>query len=483
MLPKHDCSRRGFVRLLAGALPLLSFSPMALQAAGRRESEPHFFLNFIISGGVDASYLFDARPLQMTDAGKLQNYLYKNSAAGIPVLNDPRPQLWTGTNGGTTLVTPLVQKLAPWRQHYSIINGVVMLANGLVGHGQNMYFLFNGQSGNGPSFVPIMGHAHGAPLDSVHIGGFEGDANEPPQNFSGSVVLSSGAGLALAQDLRQGPGLDLNSRSAKFIQERLAVHGAGSGLFSQGSRKLLNGLQRAPQLAEALKSVTDDPNLSGLQAALGVAFQYFTRGVTTCMTIMVDHDPDIDTHDSGSAQDQLNKYRVIVDELALIFDWLTKTPFDATSGRSLLDVTTVMISSEFSRTMRQQGSRIDATGTDHNPLTNTVLLAGKRIQGGLIVGGSDLEDVDADGHFLNVSKAHLNQDPGLFNIMGRPLDFERLGPRPGLPETFVLEDYLTFPSIVNTLFYLSGVKEESYFRAGPGSARTAPVLTKLLKNA
>jgi hypothetical protein len=54
------------------------------------------------------------------------------------------------------------------------------------------------------------------------------------------------------------------------------------------------------------------------------------------------------------------------------------TPFDQTHNYH--DVTTVLVSSEFSRTLRQRDRPIDATGTDHNPYCNSLLVAGKEIR-------------------------------------------------------------------------------------------------------
>jgi hypothetical protein len=48
--------------------------PRALGAT--RETEPHFLLHLCVSGGVDATYLFDARPLAFTDQNILANYAY-----------------------------------------------------------------------------------------------------------------------------------------------------------------------------------------------------------------------------------------------------------------------------------------------------------------------------------------------------------------------------------------------------------------------
>lgn len=65
-LDREALSRRSLLKWggsVAGAALLPPLSPYA-QAA---DEAPHFFLNICISGGLDATYTFDARPLQMTD--------------------------------------------------------------------------------------------------------------------------------------------------------------------------------------------------------------------------------------------------------------------------------------------------------------------------------------------------------------------------------------------------------------------------------
>ena len=65
------------------------------------------------------------------------------------------------------------------------------------------------------------------------------------------------------------------------------------------------------------------------------------------------------------------------DMVSQYLKFFKNTSYDA--NRSLLDVTTLCFTSEFTRTMRQNNRAMHDTGTDHNPLTNTVLLAGKKV--------------------------------------------------------------------------------------------------------
>lgn len=464
-------TRRTFLKSSAAAASttMLPFG----QLAQGQDQKPHFLLTICISGGMDAAYLWDARSLKMTDQNKIQNYLYKNPKAEL-ILPDPSPIQLTGVNGGTTLRTALTNGLMKYQSDLTILNGVTMLTNGFVGHGNNMYYLFSNSPNPGrDSFVPLIGSKGKRPLDSVHIGGFEGDGNGPPTNFGGSIQLFQGQGGGLANVLKNGPTLELQSPLMKHVMARLAANAQGEGMFNIGSKKMESAVGKVPALAETLKSVnasTTVGNENEIESSMNIALAYFKGGVTSAITIMYDKDPVLDTHDSFSASEQPNLFKTVALSLERSLDMLKNTPYDAEAGLSFFDVTTVMITSEFSRTMKN-GDTPETSGTDHNPLTNTIVLAGKGIKGGQVIGASDLTDVSDTGELLNVSGAHKQLESGLNQIMGRPFDFDTMMPRTDLPETFVETDYLTFPSVANTLMEMFGVPSQDQFRLGSVQAK------------
>src|SRR4051794_32030558 len=139
-------SRRDVIRLGAigaGTLLLPGTSPLA---AADPEQDPHFFLLVVLDGGADPSYMFDARPLSMTRAGKIQNYLGEE------------PGVWSGSNGVSTLATRLVGPLRSFGDRFSVLNGVYMTPS-FDGHLQNMNFLFSGSPFGGDSFIPHLNSA------------------------------------------------------------------------------------------------------------------------------------------------------------------------------------------------------------------------------------------------------------------------------------------------------------------------------------
>lgn len=484
----NTISRRNLLKLGAAAGvgaylgSIFSSTAMAQNAGGK----PHFFLFICYSGGIDPTYMFDARKLELTDAGLIQNYLYKNNEPGTApenqVLTDATPLEFVGKNGNKTLRTALTDVLLPYKDDFTVINGIMMSPE-LDGHGSNMYYMWTGKTtGGGESFLPRIGANGKYPLDSIHLGGWAGDGNQAPTNFSTSAQFDPRNGGGFSSLLSSRAGIELASPDMKFIRERLGKHENQNGLFSRGANMVNEGLDRAPQLEGALKNMNYVGNLGvevgQLKSALEFAVSNFKGGVTQAFSIMMNTDMagsedfDLDTHDGSLAQQQARVYRAVINDIKEVFEFLKNTAFDETS--SLFDVTTLVITSEFARTMRQEGSEIGATGTDHNPLTNSMLVAGKGIKGGLVVGASDLTDIDAEKNLKDVSGAHRELDSELIKIMAKPFDFATQQVRSDLPEKFAVEDYITFPSVANTFLKLFNVSEEKYVRLPSG--KNAPTL-------
>ena len=118
-----NSSRREFMKWSlagAGTLLLSDLWPRNVMAAPPVE-DPHFFLQIVMNGGADNSYLFDARPLSMTKAGIMQNY------TGVD------PISYQAANGGSCLVSVAAKDLFDYRDDLCILNGVIM-ATSFDGH-------------------------------------------------------------------------------------------------------------------------------------------------------------------------------------------------------------------------------------------------------------------------------------------------------------------------------------------------------------
>lgn len=448
-------SRRRFLTLgLAGAGTLLFPGATVLEAA-EPMAEPHFFLLIVMNGGADPSYMFDARPLSMTAAGRIQNYLGKD------------PNAWSGKNGARTFASDLVKPLSHFRDRFSVVNGVHM-AQSFDGHLQNMNFLFTGDPFGGDSFVPHLNLAETGrepkSLDAV----LPTDPVQTQQrNHSGVIPLRVGSIEGLSDYLRRLAPPHPEDELMGFVRSRIAASEQGSGRMAAAAALMHTALNRAPQVHERLAQLNPpDPDENAEQQCLSLIAQCFRLSLSRSAIYVLPE--QFDVHAANLAKDQPKLFTDAITRIAALLKGLETTPFD--KRRSLFDVTTVMITSEFGRTLRAPDRPVDDTGTNHNPHANSIMLAGKGIRPGLVIGATDFNDA---GEAL--SNAHLALDPMLEKTIGRPFDFARMRPRDDLPESFDIADYLTIGSVINTLYSVFKVPK-SHYRGIAGTGPAAPVL-------
>jgi len=454
-------SRRQFLKLTATAAGTV-FLPVGEDVAGAAPQpgeSPHFFLMIVLDGGADPTYMFDARPLSMTRAGLVQNYLGE----------EPRP--WMGRNGTSTLATRLVTPLAAYHDRFSVINGVFMTP-GFDGHLQNMNFLFSGNPFGGESFVPHLNAADvgraSDSLDAITL-------TEPPTanltNVSSVVHLMPKSLGQLAERLRQAEPADSKDPLQSFIRQRTEFAGEGSGRTAAGARMMLTGIERARDLHQKLRTIKA-PSLSHSpeQQSIGLIAECFRLALARS-AIFVLREP-FDVHAADQAKRQPLLFESAIGRVTALLKGLIETPFDA--KRSMLDVTTFMVTSEFGRTLRARNMPIDGTGTHHNQFGNSILIGGKGVRSGFVVGSTDLiHEKEA------VSASHRAIDPMLEKAIGRPFDFKTLKPRPDLPATLELTDHITIGSVVNTVYSLFDAPRHRHRLLGR-NLPAAPVLEGLL---
>jgi uncharacterized protein (DUF1501 family) len=442
-------SRRIFLGSAAAALGVLAL-PRAVR--GEKSDDPHFFLQVVIEGGMDPTYLFDARPLEMTAAGLQHNYLGQE------------PTEWVGENGGRTLIAAPAEVVRPFQADVALVNGVIM-SNLFDGHTQNMNILLTGNPFGGSSFISRFNVAK--PVDYLRIGDVEADVTD------GRFAPLTPATARELQASLQGAAQDESAADA-YLNARYAKAAGGTGRFSAGSQALRDALSQSRVLTERMRTLelpssSDDEMLQ----TLGLIKEYFRSGMVQSALINLTRSRGFDAHDPATAKAQVSLYPSVGEDIVKILSYLKTTAFD--QKRSLFDVTTVMFASEFGRTMRHAGRPIDDTGTDHNPLANSVLLAGKGIRGGVVVGGTDFQSSSE-----TLSSAHLALDPSKLKVMGRPVDFATGRVTAEAPVEYQPQSYLTIASLVNALYELLGVDKEHYWQAARNEG-TAPVLAAILR--
>lgn len=457
-------SRRQFLKLGTQGLGLMALGPVLGISQAEAESEaPRFFLQIFFEGGMDASYLFDSRPLEMTKNGKIQNYL------------GAEPNVWEGKNGTVTLASSLIQPLETFRNDFSVLNGVLMAPTS-IGHPQNINYLFTGSTFGGDSFIPYLNTQARAlvsrPIDALQAGSLQLEGS----NLGNVVPLNQASFQSLQQKLRTAPPLAEISPLTTFVRQRMSILAQGEGSFSIGAQNMSRAHQLSGDLSELLLKIpasgveVQDSVLGFVSVALGC----FKGGVTRSALLIPDFQQvgALDAHDTATAKAQPVTLQKAVNVIAKVFKALKETPYDQT--RSFFDVTTILVSTEFGRTMKAtKSSSVDETGTNHNPLATTLLVAGQGIRGGQVIGATDFQKSDEV-----LSKAHQSLDLDFLSTMGKPFDFATMKPLDLKPEVFDPTHYLTIDSVVNSLYSHFSVDERkmrSVVRNGP----KAPILKGL----
>ncbi len=426
--------------------------PLLRRGLATATPEPHFLMSLYFSGGVDNTYLFDARDPALRAAGLSHSYM-----------PEP-PTIWEGTNGGRTLATAAVKSLEPVKDYFSVLTGVVMSTTN-DGHEQNRNKLFTNSTSGGASYMTAVGELGGTPLDLVELG------FEHAQVTGGTRVRAQVQNLEVlmgaASASLEGSSID------EFIASRARALSQGVGTRSAGARAMTSGIYDSRVIAERLAGIKRTTETDLLAQSVYYACELFKTGL--CRTLALSNTLPIffDTHDMTTAQAQPANMTLLAEQVRRLIDLLSATPYD--ENTSMADVTTFVVSSEFSRTNKQFGVAIDQTGTDHNALTNTVLVGGKGIRGGQVIGASDLSVLAPSGNaFADVAPLHATIDPFLLKPLGRPFDFETMRPL----AADVDAPRLHIESVLNTLMAAFGVDPAQHFVIDRDEK--APVLTGLL---
>jgi uncharacterized protein (DUF1501 family) len=466
----HSLSRRTLLTragVAAAAWPLGLIGARSAFADASAEAEPHYFLHLFFPGGMDASYTFDARPLAMTAAELIVNLLGEE------------PRAFHGKNGATTLRTRLVDPIMPFMDRFSVVNGMVMTPD-FDGHEDNQSFLLTGNALGGDTYFETLAAQSGAPITAMTLGApMVADSR---MHTAGALRLTPSAARNVVDKATAQGTIDPDTPLMRFFDQRFALSADDRGSYAKTKLLMQHAAARMPTLASSLAGLVlpklADPAAATLLDSVKMVTSAFKANLCNAAMCVFDTDlsqtQNLDVHDY---KDNLELPRIIgelMTELAGIFKYLRDTPFDAEN--SLLDVTTVLVTTEFSRTMRQFD--FAKSGTDHNALTSTALIGGKGVRGGLVLGASDMDSVAS--HAKGVSKAHLALDPGRIKLMGRPFDFAaQASAAPSVsPEAFDPAQYLTCASVVNTVLGHFGVPEAQWRPIGRNlpAARPLPAL-------
>lgn len=457
--------RRDFVRIGAAGAGTLLFK----SSHGGAQTSPakdHFFLNVFYPGGLDSRYFFDARPRSMTDAQRFVNYWPEE------------PVLMKGNNGGETWRSTIVNPLMEHQDDFTVVNGVHMLV-AFDGHLQCQNYLFTGSAFGGESFVPHLNSVQSLAMDVIEAGSFN---DTEITNIDRSVSLSAKSTAQFSQRLNSLPLLSGKSPLGRFVEERMRALALGDGGFNNAAKKMFNAHCASADLTGRVKgfrfaeSELNAGNNSILESMALVREVFRARIATSASWFpgSTQNGGILDTHDGARARLMPGVAQGIAADIASMFKFLKETAFDDT--RSLFDVTTVVVSSEFSRSLRAIQA-FETAGNDHNPFTNSILIGGKGIVGGNVIGQSNYRSTEEV--FAGPIGAHQELDKIGVRPMGKAFDFATGSFTEDMPKTYRAADYLTINSLVNTIYSLFGV-DEKYYRVNDRNGPLARIVPALL---
>lgn len=165
-----------------------------------------------------------------------------------------------------------------------------------------------------------------------------------------------------------------------------------AGAFRQG----MSQAKKRPEVIQAFKKLSA---VSRGSSWMGSMAAFFLTNASDFAEIALS--PPVDAGYVDSHSDHLKNHKpaqqYVWERIAELFRVFKAIPY---GKGSLFDATTFMVSSEFSRTPFLNRNN----GKDHNPLTNSVLLAGFGIRGGQVIGRSHLYTADEIKMLIELKK-------------------------------------------------------------------------------
>jgi hypothetical protein len=238
-------------------------------------------------------------------------------------------------------------------------------------------------------FMSQVDNGHGASLSYIGAGSSSGLAPVLPVEMAAASQLGD-FGVLTNSSLDMGNRVATSSNLSDLaqIEGKTDITGLLEAIFGSGGvktpyldsvRKVISSRSSVQTFIKNLHSFgapADIKDMHVIAAAFMTEVAFYAQNDLFNLALDT-HAAHPDNHKRAQG-----KVWAAVDELFTLFK---KTPY-GTNGESLFDRTTFMVVCEFSRTPALNG----ANGKDHNPLTNSVLLAGRGIQGGKVCGASRL---------------------------------------------------------------------------------------------
>ncbi len=366
MKPTHPSTRRQFI--IQSLATALVFGSKSLQAQAslfepreRRKFErmieiirknpkllkspaPGFFVTLIRRDGMDCTLGLDP----------LKKSIYRDEKDVYLEYRDEDI-----VDAGEHHFAPSAVALKKHASELAVINGIVMRRDS--GHESLREYMMSGdQSGA----TPIASAAHTMAFDLTAFGLIHNDYSI--YSAGKEIMLSSASTLLPKIETNQGEETEFldSEEEQTLLLETIAAY-----------RSMVK------KIPEVRRKFTEVPPIEIRESKeVRLVASSFLSGTSAQAQLILGSDVFLDTH-SNHPKIHGDGQKRFWNDVSAIFDFFKQIPFHQ---GSLFDATTFFVVTEFSRTPALNGSN----GKDHNPFTNSCLLAGRGVAGGRRIGAS-----------------------------------------------------------------------------------------------
>jgi hypothetical protein len=371
-------NRRDFLFTTAGLLNMGLWSPMIPLAqlmssksfAQSTAENDHLFVVVHPFGGMDITCGLDP---QILPPGATQTDMF---------LEYTPDQI---RSAGTSLrLAPAAHPLLAHANDIAVINGIAMVIDDSdPGHGTALTYITSGKGQGNTTSLPVeIGATTSVGPYGVIMAG---------QNIS---VGNRNLTPVRPEDIRNGNSNRRDNRANTaspigFDPAKAAAAMAAENKSNSEASKALQAFGRTTEIRPLFeKKLTD---ASRMAAALGADIQATAAALASGavkQAFMYTQNGNFDSH-SGHERTHMRDQTQYWQRASDLMTLFKNLPYKDTS-ESLFSKTTFLFTNEFSRTPALNGAIGRGAGKDHNPRTNSVVLAGRGVKGGQTIGASVL---------------------------------------------------------------------------------------------
>lgn len=407
---RHFCKSAVNLGIFSAASSLFSWPVLSW---AQNNDTPQFMVFIAINGGWDTSLSLDPWTAAVRPSEKDFFIEYRTDEL-LPF--------------GNSFVGPAMKPLQPFFANMTVVNGMFVTAND-GGHDSASIYM---STGNG------QGHLGVLPLE------LEGLVYSSPFGTLANTSVFNGGKNKNIWDLVNLANSSLTGADA------LIDFGDKETEFSKARRALISHSDKINRYNEIFKSFSDNKEIAAIVSA-------FRSGLSQTSFLSVNK--GLDTH-AGHPGTHANLLTESFSEVAKVIAALKSNPGVSAdlrddTTRTLLDQTTVVVTSEFTRTPALNGSQ----GKDHNPQCNSALIFSPKMKS-TIIGGSTL-----------VTRSQSKS--GTPYLAGLPLNNNTLMPSLERKDSFILRPENLMATVATSLGVNPGAISQDLAKA--------QILTNVLK--